>query len=354
MILELKRIMEGNGIDALFISNIFNVRYISGYNSDDAYVLVIKDKLFFITDTRYTEDATYSCSGFEIINWHKCKSVGRAVSDLLDKEGVKELHFEEKSTSYSLYKDIMKNTSLILHPVKDIVEGLRSVKNQDEIDHLKKACAIGDRAFSRILNEIRVGMSEKEISSKLAYYLRMEGSDARNYENIALSGERTSLLHGIPSDRKVQEGDLILMDFGAGYKGYLSDMSRTIVMGKASEKQKEIYTIIKASVENMVASIKSGIKIKEAYKASVKPMSKTQYMQYHYAGVGHGIGLAVHEIPFIGPDNDAVFLTNNVITLEPGVYIPNWGGVRIEEQVIVTDEGCDVITKSPTDLIEIA
>jgi Xaa-Pro aminopeptidase len=160
-------------------------------------------------------------------------------------------------------------------------------------------------------------------------------------------------LHGIPSDRKIEAGDLVLMDFGAGYKGYLSDMTRTVVFGKATSKQKEIYEIVKKSVEDMILSIKSGIAARQVYETSLSAMKETKYFNYHYSGVGHGVGLAVHEKPFLGPTSEDILKTNNVITLEPGIYIPKWGGIRIEEQVLVLEEGCEVMTKSDTHLIEL-
>ncbi|SCY21820.1 M24 family metallopeptidase [Alkaliphilus peptidifermentans] len=350
---DIHQIMEEQGIEALFISEIHNVRYLSGYKSDDAYLLLIRDKRYLITDPRYIEEASDNCKGYQIVNWRDYNGVGYTVADLLLSEKVESLYFEENNISFDLFSQLKKETKAKLFPVKGIIENLRSVKNLDEIVCLRKACEIGDRAFSRILKDIRVGVTERELSAKLAYYLRIEGSDARCYENITLSGARTSLLHGIPSDKPIEQGDLILMDFGAGYQGYLSDMSRTVVMGKATEKQREIYSIIKKSEEDMMASVKAGVDARNTYIASLKAMEDSVYKAYHYTGVGHGIGLAVHEKPFIGPKSKARFVANNIITLEPGIYIPKWGGVRIEDQVIVTDEGCEVLTKSPRDLIEL-
>lgn len=351
---DIQQMMVEKGIEAFFVSQIHNVRYLSGYKSDDAYLLLVRGKRYLLTDPRYVEEASDNTKGYQTINWRDYNSVGCAIADLISGEKLKSLHFEENNISFDLFNQLQKEIDVKLTPIEGVVENLRSVKNIDEIACLRKACEIGDRAFSQILEDIKVGITERQLSAKLGYYLKNEGSDARGYENITLSGARTSLLHGIPSDKKIEEGDLILMDFGAGYQGYLSDMSRTVVLGRATEKQREMYAIIKKSEEDMIASVRAGVDAKNTYIASLKAMESTKYKKYHYNGVGHGIGLAVHEKPFIGPKSEDRFVANNIITLEPGIYIPKWGGVRIEDQVLVTNEGCEVLTKSPRNLIEIS
>ena len=348
-----KEIFKKN-IDALLIYDIFNVRYLSGYTSDDAYLLITKDKNYFLTDPRYTEQALEECPGFEIFNWREINGdFSLAVSRIVKNENIKNLGVESHSISLSYYNKIAQNISAQLVAVEGIVEDIRRIKNPEEIEHIKKACQIGDRAFKRIIKEIKVGKTEKELSALLAYYLKIEGSDARNYENIFISGPRTSLLHGIASDRKIKEGDLVLMDFGAGYKGYLSDMSRTVVVGKPTEKQKEVFEIAKQSEQDMIDEVKAGATGVELYEASLKAMIGTEYLEYNYSGVGHGVGLAVHEKPFLGPKSKYTMEVNNIITLEPGIYIPGWGGIRLEDQVLVTESGCELLTKSSRQFLEL-
>lgn len=354
MIDNLKQVMEQNGISALFINDIHNVRYISGYKSDDAFLLITQKNQYFITDPRYTEEAEECCKGFIIANWRKYENLGDAIAEILQKDRINRLHFEGNNIGFNLFSQIQRASSADLIPVDGMIENLRSIKTQVEIEYTRRACDIGDRAFSLLLNDIKPGVTEREISAKLAYYLRSEGSDARCYENIVLSGARTSLIHGISSAKVIEQGDLILMDFGAGYQGYLSDMSRTIVVGKASDQQREIYQIIKKAEENMMSAVRSGSWARDTYFAAMKAIDGTEYNEYHYPGVGHGVGLAVHERPFIGPKSTVKFEVNNVITLEPGIYIPKWGGIRIEDQVLVTENGCEVLTKSRRELIELS
>jgi Xaa-Pro aminopeptidase len=350
---DIRQLMVEKGIESIFIGEKQNVRYLSGYGSDDAFLLLTRKEFYFLTDPRYTEEATETCKDFQIINWREQDSVGAALMAILRSEGLDTLHFEENNIGYSLYRQLSEFGTVALAPVTGLIETLRSVKEDKEIACSRAACAIADRAFERILNEIQVGVTERELSGKLAYFLKSEGSDARCYENIVLSGSRTSLLHGIPSDKAVQQGDLVLMDFGAGYGGYLSDMSRTVIVGKASDMQREIYGIIKQSEEDMMASIRDGVSTRETYTASLKAMADSEYLEFHYTGVGHGVGLAVHEKPFIGPSSRDVFVTGNIVTLEPGIYIPKWGGIRIEDQVLVTAKGCDKLTQANRQLIEL-
>lgn len=345
-------IMEKELVDGFYITNPKNVRYVSGYTSDDSFLLITKDNKFFITDARYTEQAKNECPDYEIIDWRaKGKGMHESINYILDKTKVKRLGFESEHISHNKFVDLSQNIDIELVPVVGLVEKLRRVKTIQEIEYLREACKIADRAFNRILKDIKVGITEKSLSAKLSYYLRIEGADARSLNNIFISGKRTSLLHGIPSDKKIEYGDFVLMDFGASYNGYLSDITRTVVVGKASEKQKEVYEIEKKSQQDAIDAIKAGVPTKEPYFASLKAMEGTEYIKYHYTGIGHGIGLDVHEEPFMSPFLNDVLEKNNVVTVEPGIYIPDWGGVRIEDQVLVTEEGCEMLSFSSRDLI---
>jgi Xaa-Pro aminopeptidase len=181
----------------------------------------------------------------------------------------------------------------------------------------------------------------------------MEGADTKPYGGIVISGARTSLLHGIPSAKAIEYGDLVLMDYGCQYKGYMSDMTRTVVVGKATAKQKEVYELEKQMVEDVEAILKAGVTSVQAYEASIWAIKDTEYMQYHYSGIGHGVGLFVHEPPFMGAYGKYELAPNNIITVEPGIYIPGWGGIRIEDQVLITDSGCENLISATKQLIEL-
>lgn len=344
--------MKKEFVDGLYITNPQNVRYVSGYTGADSFLLLTEDSKFFITDARYTEQAKNECPDFKIIDWRaEGKGMYKTINYILEKTKVKRLGFEAAHISYKEFADLFENIDVEITPVVGLIEKLRTIKTSNEIDCLREACKIADRAFNRILDDIKVGVTEKNLSAKLSYYLRLEGADAKSYDNIFISGKRTSLLHGIPSDKKIEFGDLVLMDFGASYNGYLSDMTRTVVVGKASEKQKEVYEIERKSQQDTINAIKARVSAKEPYYESLKVTEGTEYIKYHYTGIGHGIGLNIHEEPFMSPFSDNILEKNNVITVEPGIYIPGWGGVRIEDQVLVTEEGCEIMTSSTRELI---
>ncbi len=354
MLKKLLSVMEEKGLDGFFISKIHNVRYMSKYTSDDAYLLITCSKNYFITDPRYTEQAQNECEGFEIVNWRAVgKSFSEAAANLINSLNLKSVAFEADNMTFSSYTVFSEKAEADLVPMTNVIENFRAVKTPEEIQNLRMSCQIACRAFERILNDIKPGVTEKEIAAKLSYYMVLEGSDSKPYGDIVISGKRTSLLHGIPSDRKVENKDFVLMDFGCAYKGYLSDMTRTVVVGKASDRQKEVYELEQKMLQDALDVMKAGAKSKDVYEASVKAIKDTEYFQYHYNSIGHGIGMFVHEIPFMGANSQDVLVENNVTTIEPGIYIPDWGGVRIEDQVLITESGYENLITAPKQLIEL-
>ncbi len=354
MIEKLISYLSENKIGGFFIARPQNVRYISGYTGEDSYLFITDTEKFFITDPRYTEQAQHECPDFTIVNWREYgKTLPAAIKSTIEKTSVKSFGFEGDFVTYNIYKELTFENKAEAVALNGIIESFRSIKTPEEIHNLRAACQIADRAFERIIRDIRVGITEKELASNLSHYMVMEGADTKPYGNILISGKRTSLLHGIPSNKTIEYGDFVLMDYGCGYKGYLSDMTRTVVVGKATEKQKEVYALEKKMLEDSTAMMKAGTPATDVYNASVEAIKDTEYFKYHYNGIGHGIGLFVHEIPFMGPRSNEILKENNVITIEPGIYIPDWGGVRIEDQVLITSDGNEVLTSSVRDLIEL-
>ncbi|MDF2571495.1 MAG: aminopeptidase family protein [Sporomusa sp.] len=342
--------MENVGLDGFFVSAKENVRYISGFTGSDSYLLITKEKYYFITDPRYTEQAGIECPAYALYVWRTPgKTVGDAVGCLAARHNLNHIGFEGSAMSFSQYNSLGKAVQAELVATTDVIEMMRSIKNPREIEYLRAACEISCRAFSRIIEDIRVGVTEKELAAKLALYMVMEGADTQPYGNILVSGARTSLLHGIPSSKAIEYGDLVLMDFGCQYHGYMSDMSRTLVVGKASAKQREVYELEKQMLEGALGAMKAGVPLCDVYKESVKAIEGTAYYDYHYPG----IGLFVHEIPFMSPNSDQVLEAGNVRTIEPGIYIPNWGGIRIEDQILITTNGYENLISTTHDLLEL-
>lgn len=345
--------LDAQKLDAFLLVKKPNVRYISGYTGDDSYLLVSKTHRFFLTDPRYTEQAASECPDYTIVEWRAAGSLGKAVGALCRENGIRTVGFEADAVTFAQYDAIRAALDGELVPTTNVVEVLRSVKTETEIGYLRAACEISCRAFRRLLPEIRVGVTEKELAAKLTLFMVQEGADTQPYGDILISGARTSLLHGIPSDRAIGYGDLVLMDFGCQYNGYLSDMTRTVVVGKADAKQREVYELEKGMLEDAQAVMKAGANLSDVYQASVRRLQGTAYLPYHYQGIGHGIGMFVHELPFISPKSTDVFRAGNVQTIEPGIYIPGWGGVRIEDQVLITEDGFENMISVPHDLIEL-
>lgn len=343
-----------NEADGLFLMKQPNVRWVSGFKGADSYVLVTANRGFLITDPRYTEQAELECPDLTLVNWRAVGgSVMKAAAAVIREQKLHKVAFEADTLTYHLYSALKSETEAELVPTTDVVEALRSIKTPEEIECLRAACDISCRAFYRILDDIRVGVTEKELAAKLSSYMVFEGADTQPYGNILISGPNTSLLHGIPSDRALQYGDFVLMDYGCQFHGYMSDMTRTVVVGRANEKQREVYELEKRMIEDSLAVMKAGTDTAEVYQASIRAIKDTDYFPYHYSGVGHGIGLFVHELPFMRPTGGHVFEKNTVTTIEPGLYIPGWGGVRIEDQVIIQEGGNENLISVPHDLIEV-
>ena len=351
---KLKNYMEEQGIDSFFIAKPANVRYISSYTGEDSYLYVTKSKQYFITDPRYTEQASYECPSYEIVNWRTPgNTIGKTVGVLSEREQIKTIAFEEDYLTFGFYESIRNSVKAEMIPTSNVTEEFRSVKTKEEEGYLRAACEIASRAFEKIVKDIRVGVTEKELASRLSHYMVMEGADTKPYGGILISGARTSLLHGIPSSKSIEYGDLVLMDYGCQYNGYMSDMTRTVVVGKATEEQKKVYSLCRQMTEDVESIIKPGVTGIECYEASLKSIKDTPYLKYNYGGIGHGIGLFVHELPFIGSSSTAVLQKGNIMTVEPGIYIPGWGGIRIEDQGLITEQGYENLISATHDLIEI-
>ncbi|MEG0181158.1 MAG: Xaa-Pro peptidase family protein [Peptostreptococcaceae bacterium] len=348
---RLSSLISKNNLDAIFLTKQSNVNYISKFTDEAAFVLACKDNFYLITDGRFTELAQKECVGFEIVNWHLFdRNLINAVNHICRENNVKKLGFEKSNITFDRYESL-KNTlgDIELIGTDGIVESLRYIKDEVEESYIKKACEISDKALEELVPHIKIGVSEKELCAKLEYYLKMNGADEIGFETILISGAKTSLPHGKPDKKLIEDGDFVTIDFGAKYNGYISDMTRTFVVGKPSEKHVEVYNLVKKAQQVGLDNIKAGIL---AYKPDeeIRKVIK-KYEDFYYPGIGHGVGMDLHEEPFLGNYGTKVIEKNCIITMEPGIYIPGFGGVRIEDTVIVKDDGIEILTKFPKDLI---
>ena len=236
-------------------------------------------------------------------------------------------------------------------PLKGFIEELRRVKSEDEIALIAKAEAISDEAFSHVIKLIKPGMTELEIAMELEFQMRRAGASGVSFDTIVASGKRSSMPHGVATDKKVEIGDFITMDYGCIYQGYCSDITRTIALGQVDEKQETVYNLVRKAQEEALAVIKAGVTGKEVHMAAQNVFQDAGYGPFFGHGLGHSVGLEIHEEPRFSPKAEEVMQENMVITVEPGLYLPNWGGVRIEDLVVIKKDGYINLTHSPKELI---
>lgn len=342
--------MKEKDIEAFVIYKFVNVTYITGFTGDDSVALVTHDKAIFITDGRYTEQAQKEVKDFEVIE-HKT-GIKEVLKEYIKTLGIKKLAFEE-SISYGQYRELKEFLEIELIPQANLVETLRMVKDEEEIENIKKAQNITDKAFEYLLNFIKVGMTEKEVALELEYFMKKQGAEDLSFDTIVASGKRSSLPHGKASEKVIEKGDFVTIDFGCKVNGYCSDMTRTIVMGKANEKQKEIYNIVLEAQQKAIANLKAGLTSKEADLLARSVIEEKGYGKYFSHSLGHGVGLEVHEAPSLSFKKEEILKEGAIVTVEPGIYIPYFGGVRIEDMVLLKEDGVINLTKSSKYLIEL-
>lgn len=336
-------------IDGILITNPYNRRYISNFTGTAGIILISSEKAQFITDFRYVEQAAKQCIGFEIIqhNGVAADEIARQVSAL----GIQKLGFEEEDLTYSSFKIYEKVIKAELVPVSGLVEKLRLIKTDSEIKILKEAADIADAAFKHILDFIRPGKTELEVANELEFFMRKAGAASSSFDTIVASGIRSALPHGVASEKVIEKGDFVTLDYGAYFKGYVSDITRTVAVGKPDPKLKEIYGIVFDAQARGMDGIKPGMTGKEADALTRNFITDHGYGEYFGHSTGHGIGLEVHEGPALSFRSDIVLEPGMVVTCEPGIYIPGLGGVRIEDDTVITLEHNEALTTSPKELI---
>ena len=330
--------------DGVYIKDRANIFYYSGFTSEDGALLITKDRAVLITDSRYLIQAKQEASGFEIFN----------VADGTDKlfEGIKRLGFEENSLTVAQFNLLGKKADKAeLVELGDKISRPRAVKEPGEIEKIKNAEALGDEAFLHILKIIKTGMREVDVAFELESFMRKNGASGVSFDTIVASGVRSAMPHGTASEKIIEQGDFVTLDFGCVLDGYCSDMTRTVVMGRADQRQREIYDIVlKAQTAGLEAAV-AGIACAEVDKAARKIIEDAGYGKNFGHSLGHSVGIEIHENPNFSPKSTALCETGNVITVEPGIYIDGFGGVRIEDVVAITTKNAQNLTKSEKDLI---
>nr|WP_224749747.1 Xaa-Pro peptidase family protein [Polycladospora coralii] len=349
---QLRSNMKEQAIEALLITNPTNRKYISGFTGSSGLILITETENILITDFRYVSQVKTQSPHYKMIQ-HTGPILDTVVSECR-RMGVQTVAFEQDHITFAIYQDLQKKLgSVKLEPSSGCIELLRMQKDDAELAIMQEAARIADTAFSNILNVIKPGMKEKEIALQLEIDMRRMGASSSSFDIIVASGERSALPHGTASDKVLAKGELVTMDFGAYYKGYASDITRTIMLGKPNEKQKEIYDIVLEAGNRTIEALRPGITGKEADAVARDYISAHGYGEYFGHSTGHGLGLDVHEAPGLSTKGNITLQPGMVVTVEPGIYLPTVGGVRIEDDVVITAEGHHVLTHSTKELIMI-
>lgn len=337
---------------ALLVASVPNRFYLTGFETSDGYVLITKDAAVFLIDFRYVEKAKETVKSCDV---QLSVSPMAEIRALCEQHGIAHLYVENDYVSMSLQKDLaaaVKPTEIVADDRFDtLLRDMRSVKNETELSLMQQAQKLTDDTFSYIVERIEAGRTERDVMLDMEFYMRRLGSEGVSFDFIVVSGKNSSLPHGVPTDKKIERGDFVTMDFGAVVGGYHSDMTRTIAVGAVSDEQKRVYdTVLKAQL-SAIGAVKSGVVCKDIDKIARDLIYAAGYEGCFGHGLGHSVGVEIHERPNFNTRCDTVLKAGTVMTVEPGIYLENRFGVRIEDMVFVTVDGCINLTKSPKELL---
>ena len=340
----IKDILSSKCLDAIVITSAENLRYLSGFTGGEGFLVLAKDKNTIIVDSRYTIQAKQQTNGFEVIEYKA--NPYKLIADM----GFAKVGFEDGNISYAVYNRLKEVASSLLG-VSAELDNLRKVKKEEEARCIRRAESIGDMAFEHILHFIKPGITEREIALELEYFMKKNGADGLAFDSVVAVAERSALPHAEATDRRVEDGRFVLMDYGCKYNGYCGDMTRTVAVGTIDDKMKNIYDIVlKAQTESLKA-VCAGAKNKDVDAVARNIIKDAGFGENFGHALGHGVGLLVHEAPNLSPRSEDTLQVGNIVTVEPGIYVEDFCGVRIEDLVLVTQNGCENFTKSAKDLI---
>ena len=351
-ITDLAKSLKGTSDAALIYSEV-NRRYYTDFPSSDGCLLVCADGFArFWTDSRYTEAAGKTITACDVCD---STDLAKQLNEIFRERNIKTVCIEADRMTVAEYKKVCKDLSDVAIDDSDVltklIENQRMVKTEDELESILAAQKIAEEAFDYILGEIKVGKTEKEIQLALDYYMLSHGAEALSFETICVSGANSSMPHGVPTDKKIEDGDFLTLDYGAVVNGYHSDMTRTVFIGTPTEEQKEVYNTVLAAQKASLAALKDGVTGVEADKVGRDIIAEAGYGKSFGHGTGHGVGIEIHEEPRVSPKSAHTLHTGHVVTVEPGIYLPGKFGVRIEDMAVITENGHRNLTTCPKELI---
>ena len=345
---RLQQKLSGYKIDNLIIFNMNNIRYLSGFSGSDGVLLINSGRTNLLVDGRYTTQASREATGIQIIEYRdKIEGIIQAIKKLK----LKRVGFEADSITVEMYNQLTNRFRQgVFVALTDELKLIRAYKDATEIALLKKAAEISSSAIRSVVGQIKPGCTEKELALQLDFNARKYGADGLAFETIVAAGENSALPHAQPTDRRIKKGDFVVIDFGVKYRGYCSDETCTIAFGKLTDRQKNAYQIVKEAHDRALAMIKENVHAAEIDHCARSVFGK-KYGRYFVHGTGHGVGLEVHEAPRLSSNSNDVLKPQMVITIEPGLYIPGFWGIRIEDTVLVKENSCEKFTKMDKELI---
>lgn len=346
---EIADFLHASGIGAAFIQKDENCRYISGFTGSDSYLLLTPEASYLLTDSRYTEQAKEETDGFEIINC--AGKLAETVTGLCTEHGVDRLG-TESVLSYKQYLDFHEKAASLQFSFCD-ADALRRIKSEAELALIAEACRISDEGFQRMLPELRAGRTEAEMRTVLECAMLEAGSEGKSFDTIVASGLRGAYPHGTATDKVIESGELVTFDFGAIHHGYHSDITRTVAVGSLSDRQRYIFDAVFDCVALLEKTVKAGERCCDMDKKARDFLKTRELDTYFTHALGHSVGLEIHEMPVLAPRDWSILAENMTETIEPGVYIPGIGGVRIEDTVAIEKDGISVLTKFPKDFVQV-
>ncbi|OCS85487.1 M24 family metallopeptidase [Caryophanon latum] len=346
---KLRAQLQQENIDALLITNAYNLRYMTGFTGTAGIAIISQNDAVFITDFRYTEQASEQIEGFRIVQ--HTGTIQEEAAKQIAQMNVRAVGFEKNAMqygTYELYKSVVKADFV---PVSGLIEKIRLIKTPQELTIIKVACEIADAAFTHIVDFIKPGKTELDVSNELEFFMRKQGATSSSFDIIVASGLRSALPHGVATNKVIEKGELVTLDFGALYNGYISDITRTVAVGDISDELKDIYDAVLQSQLLGVEKIGPNMTGIEADAVCRDYLISRGYGKAFGHSTGHGIGLEVHEQPGLSFRSDTVLVPGMCVTVEPGVYIPGVGGCRIEDDIYITETGNEILTHSTKELI---
>jgi Xaa-Pro aminopeptidase len=348
---RLRQTLIAEGLDALAVSSVVNVSYLTGFTGDSSVLVLTCERDLLVSDPRYSELIAEECPGLPVQIRPPVQKIHEAVAEVVNKFGGRAIGFESGAVTVAEFEALTSITpSINWKGGVDRVERLRTIKDAAEIEQIREAIRIVESAFLVLRALLRPEDREKELADALENYVRKAGGQATSFPPIVEVGERAALPHAPPGERSVSSGELLLVDCGASGRFYKSDLTRVWATRKISTKLEEVYTVVLKAQQQAIRAVRPGAVAKDIDAEARSVITEAGFGSFFGHGLGHGLGLLVHEAPAVRPRSDTVLQAGMVFTLEPGIYIPGWGGVRIEDDVLVTPDGCEVLSRLPRDL----